>query len=633
MQGGDTAIGGPGDDTYYFNLGDGKVSIQDSSGPDEGNTIIFGDNITPDSLTLIPNGDTVTIKVGDAGDEISLKVFDQADVFGSHAVEAFQFADGTVLSWTDLLEKGFDITGTEGEDLLIGTNTTDRIIGLGGDDIFVSGPGNDLMDGDGGNDTYVFNFGDGVDTIRDAVAPDNGNVVEFGGGISTADISLSVQDNMLVIKVGSEGDALLLEGFDPNDPYNTIGVETFRFEDGTVLSSSELLDFGFVFEGTPADDTLAGTGARDLFTGGLGNDRIIGGSGDDTYVFNSGDGVDTITDESGLMEPNMLVFGDGITPDGITLNHDPANGLLILNIGATGDAVNLSNFDSLDPYGPHAIEYFQFADGQILTYSQLIDKGFDIVGTAGDDTLTGTATTDRIIGGDGNDTLAGAGGVDILMGGAGDDTYVFNAGDGIAIIDDVSTADAGNTVAFGEGITLADISNRLTFQGDQLIVRVGTTGDEIRLTGFDPNAADVNTAAVQTFTFDDGTVLNYEELVRNTFIIQGDYGDDDIQGTNVTDRLYGYEGSDRLSGGLGNDTLTGGTENDELIGGSGSDMYVFHVGDGVDTITDTAASGEGNVIYFPDSEITRDNVAAHIEGAALGHRIRRPGRFDPAAQF
>lgn len=73
----------------------------------------------------------------------------------------------------------------------------------------------------------------------------------------------------------------------------------------------------------------------------------------------------------------------------------------------------------------------------------------------------------------------------------------------------------------------------------------------------------------------------------------------------MTDRLYGYEGFDRLNGGLGNDTLTGGPGNDELIGGAGSDMYVFHLGDGVDTIFDTSSSGEGNQIYFADETITR----------------------------
>ena len=40
-----------------------------------------------------------------------------------------------------------------------------------------------------------------------------------------------------------------------------------------------------------------------------------------------------------LLLPNMLIFGDGITPADITLNHDPANEVLILNIGTDGSAI------------------------------------------------------------------------------------------------------------------------------------------------------------------------------------------------------------------------------------------------------------------------------------------------------
>ncbi|MBI5568598.1 MAG: hypothetical protein HY914_01500 [Desulfomonile tiedjei] len=630
LQGGDTALGGLGDDTYYFNVGDGKVSIQDRAEPGEGNTIVFGDGITAEQISLVASADTLTLKIGTNGDEIALKIFDPADAVGEHAVDTFQFADGTVLSYADLLQRGFDITGTEAQDVLIGTSATDRITALGGDDIIAAGPGDDIIEGGSGNDFYVFNLGDGVDTIRDGAAPGAGNVVAFGLGISTADLTLSVDANTLLLKIGSTGETLRLEGFDPNDPANTMPVETFTFSDGTVLDASQLLGLGFTFEGTPADDTLSGTGARDLFIGHEGNDTLTGGAGDDTYRYNLGDGADTIIDESPLMEPNMLIFGAGITPNDITLSHDAANQLLVLNIGTDGSAVKLGTFDAANPYGPHAVEYFQFADGQILTYSQMIDKGFDIGGTAANDTLTGTATTDRIFGGDGNDTLAGAGGTDTLTGGAGDDTYLFNAGDGIVTIDDIATASEGNTVQFGEGIALADIQNRLTFRDNLLIIRVGTNGDEVHLTGFDPNAADYGDRAVQIFQFFDGTILSYEELVKNTFIIQGDFGDDDIHGTNMTDRLYGYEGCDVLNGGMGNDTLTGGIHADELIGGVGSDFYVFHVGDGVDTITDTATFGEGNRIYFADAEITQDDIATHMDGTTLvveygaGDAIRLP---------
>jgi hypothetical protein len=51
----------------------------------------------------------------------------------------------------------------------------------------------------------------------------------------------------------------------------------------------------------------------------------------------------------------------------------------------------------------------------------------DFVGTAGADTLTGTANGQTFIAGDGNDTLIGFGGANVMNGGRGNDTLVVNA--------------------------------------------------------------------------------------------------------------------------------------------------------------------------------------------------------------
>ncbi|MEW6350716.1 MAG: calcium-binding protein, partial [Thermodesulfobacteriota bacterium] len=617
--------GGRGFDTYRLDLGDGVDSITDTSAPGEGNVIVFGAGIDQPSISTHLSGATLTITYGSLGDAVRLLDFDPTGEAGSTVVERLEFADG---SWVGLAS--LVAPSTEGSNVLTGTSFSDVISGLGGDDTISAGRGDDAVNGGSGFDTYRFDPGDGVDTIIDAPAAGAGNAIEFGLGISAADLSLTVDESTLVINVGAGGDALRLEGFDANDPYHTVPVEAFRFADGTELAASELVDLGFTFEGTPAEDTLTGTAARDTLIGHEADDVLSGGAEDDTYRYDPGDGFDTIIDTSTPMEPNMLIFGPGITPEGITLSHDPAEGTLIFNIGS---GVRFTGFDAADPYGPHAVEYFQFADGRIFTYGQMIDKGFDLTGTAGDDTLTGTGATDRITGGDGSDTLSGGGGNDRLAGGAGDDTYFFNPGDGVDLIDDVATASEGNTLVFGGDIVLADMERKLTFQGNTLIIKVGENGDEVQLTGFDPQAADFGPRAVQNFQFSDGTIVNYEELVSHTFIVQGGYADDDLTGTNVTERLYGYEGSDRLNGGLGNDTLTGGTQDDELIGGPGSDLYVVHLLDGVDTIIDTSTAAEGNMILFGEG-ITPDDITTRREGTTLvlsygsaGDEIRLPG-FD-----
>ncbi len=613
---GDILIGGIGNDTYQFNIGNGTVTIDDQTTSQEGNRIVFGAGITPDDLHLKIEDDTLIIQVGSGSDSIHMSNFNPDDVYGTHAVETLEFADGQVLTYSQLIGKGLGFSGAESEDMLSGTSTSDYISTSGGDDVITGGQGNDILDGGSGNDTYVFNIGDGIDTIRDGAAEGAGNVIQFGEGINVSDIQLTAEQNTLVIKVGQNGDALHLEGFNPDSINEQHVVDEFRFADGTILSFNDLIGLGFNFTGTANDDTLTGTSVNDTFKGGAGNDTLSGGEGDDTYIFNQGDGVDTIDDLSTPGQANTLIFGTGITPSDLSLSHDPDAKTLIINIGNTGEAVHFTNFDAANPYGAHAIEYFQFTDGTVLTYSELIERGFDIIGGSGDDSLSGTATIDRIVGNAGNDILSGGSGNDVLSGGEGNDTYIFNKGDGVDVIDDVATTSSGNALEFGEGIALADMRNNLTYRDGKLIIRIGNTGDEVHLTGFDPNDADLGSHAVEAFKFADGTVINYRQLVQNTFIVQGDFGDDALTGTNLTDRLYGYEGFDSLEGRLGNDTLTGGTGNDELIGGEGSDTYVFNLGDGVDTIQDIATDAEGNLIVFGEG-ITREDLKLSYQPSAI----------------
>ena len=73
--------------------------------------------------------------------------FDQNDVFNSSMFDSFEFDDGSTLTTTELLARGFDIDGTANNDYIVGTNTTDRINGLAGDDTVYGMDGNDTLNG------------------------------------------------------------------------------------------------------------------------------------------------------------------------------------------------------------------------------------------------------------------------------------------------------------------------------------------------------------------------------------------------------------------------------------------------------------------------------------------------------
>jgi hypothetical protein len=78
--------------------------------------------------------------------------------------------------------------------------------------------------------------------------------------------------------------------------------------------------------------------------------------------------------------------------------------------------------------------------------------------------------------------------------------------------------------------------------------------------------------------------------------VSGLRGDDELYGMGGDDVLAGGTGEDVLDGGDGDDVLRGGRGNDILRGGAGDDTFVLQRGDGMDIVTDFAASGSSDVI-------------------------------------
>ncbi len=68
--------------------------------------------------------------------------------------------------------------------------------------------------------------------------------------------------------------------------------------------------------------------------------------------------------------------------------------------------------------------------------------------------------------------------------------------------------------------------------------------------------------------------------------IRGRSGNDTLNGNGGDDRLRGDKGDDVLNGGSGNDRLRGDHGNDTLTGGTGSDRFIFNFQGGNDIVTD-----------------------------------------------
>ncbi len=656
--GNDVLIGGAGNDTYIFNLGDGFDLIDDQSGTGDVNLVQFGAGITQDMLHVWYSGTSsiggLMVRAGLSGDGLHFLGVSAEDPAAPHAIDTFSFADGTHLSFAQLFDREVLVQGTgQSDGELFGTVADDRMVGLAGSeslssgagsDTLIGGPGNDLLDGGEGGDTYLFNPGDGVDEIRDDIgdpASHDVNRLRFGTGITASDLALFTNGDGITVNrivVGTSGDEIALPNFADFIPALTVAefadgvtldlynlyAANLRTDNQTIVGvEGELVLIGgtgndtilggsgpSTLLGGMGDDVLVGADGTNLLMGGRGNDFIQGGAGHDTYLVNLGDGIDTIQDVAAVGEGNRIQFGVGIARTDLTLTHDQVARTLTIQVGSSGtDQLGLTNFDPTGSNGSLVVETLAFADGSTASLAQLLGLGGPVA-TNGDDTFTtgsGNDVIDALGGNDtvdagaGNDTLTGGSGNDTLTGGFGDDTYIFNAGDGTDTINDTSLPGEGNTVQFGQGIDPAGLNLDL----GSLLIRVGMNGDALHLTTFDSSNA-LGPRTIEKFRFTDGTVLSYDQLVARGFDLTGTVGDDQITGTNVVDRISGLAGRDTIQAGAGNDLLNGGL---------GSDTYLFNLGDGIDTIQDVAAVGEGNRIQF-GAGITQNNLIFTRDGAA-----------------
>ncbi|WHZ29132.1 MAG: Alkaline phosphatase [Nitrospira sp.] len=726
--GDDTLLGGEGDDIGFG--GEGNDDISAGAGADQfngeaGNDVMFGD--AGDDLLI--GGDGLDQLDGGADNDLLIGGADDDTLFGRDGNDELQGNEGNDLLVGDAgddrifgQEGNDELFGREGDDALRGDAGDDLIDGGGGDDILVGdadgqiggsggndtlagGSGNDTLVGGGGQDTYLYELGDGFDIIVEGVGEENRLV--FGAGINANTIVAAVGPNdSLVLRTGNGDNAVQIQSFGLSNLNGSHPIDTFEFSDGAVLTYEQLAQTGLAVSGGLGNDQLSGTtqgerifggggndsinagAGNDVLFGGAGDDSLVGGSGQDTYMFSLGGGIDQIQDAPG--ESNRLVFGSGISQTNLSLGfkqvtipgeggeEDPGTVLnyLVVRTGATGDEIEIGGFDPSNQSAPVGIDQFVFADGTVLTSSQLLALGLELVGTVGfdaldgqeiyrtirglagndvliggaidnvlagdegrdvllghggidqlsggigDDVLRGGDDNDVLNGGTGNDSLEGEAGDDVLVGGTGDDQllggdgsdlYRFNIGDGLDSLFDSGPGTDTDTVQFGSGITSNSIS--LSSQFGQIVIKVGAGSEGIQ----SGSVFDVfGSQTIEQFQFEDGTSLTYAELVARGLTIEGTALDDILTGTNLADRLQGGQG------------------NDWLEGGESDDSYFFNVGDGIDTIIDSALVGAGNEVVFGTGITSTDlrlDLASDQSDSKQSDLLIRIGTDGDAIQF
>jgi Ca2+-binding RTX toxin-like protein len=594
--GNDTLTGGNGADTYVFGAGSGNDTIVEMG---DANSIdilkLLGLNF-PD-VAIARSGTDLSIIIKATGESIKVQGH-----FGSttSGIEQVLFANGTIWNRDQILV-ATAVQGTSGNDTFNGTSA---------DDSFIGGVGNDTLTGGNGNDIYIFNLGDGQDTIIEGGtgASAGNDTILFGAGITAANLVVTETStgNSLILSIAGTSDKITINGSVASADSR---VEQVQFSDGTTLSYAQLLalattptsgndtffgdESANTLSGGAGNDTLDGRDGNDTVIGGVGNDTLTGGSGNDIYIFNLGDGQDTIA-EGGVGAGNdTILFGVGITAANLVVTETSTGNSLILSIAGTSDKITINgSVASADS----RVEQVQFSDGTTLSYAQLLalattpTSGNDtFFGDESANTLSGGAGNDTLDGRDGSDTVTGGTGNDTLTGGNGNDTYIFNLGDGQdTIIEGGFGAGAGNdTLQYGIGITAANFVVTESSTGNSLILSIAGTTDQVTINGSIASAD----SRVEQVRFSDGTTLSYAQLLA--LATTPTSGNDAFFGDESANTLSGGAGNDTLNGRDGNDTLTGGIGNDALTGGNGNDTYIFNVGDGQDTILEGGSSGAG----------------------------------------
>jgi VCBS repeat-containing protein len=478
--------------------------------------------------------------------------------------------------------------GGKGNDIIYGSNGTDVIEGGDGDDIIYGYDGNDILKGGDGNDTiyagryfgdgnyghdyleggrgddtlygterdstFIYNYGDGHDTIMDS-----GNVGPTADILRLNDILL---DN---IKVTKNGNDIVINIIDTEDNSRINGSITIK--DGLNHGSIETIYL--------KDITI---NWNELIS--MEDNKYDGYS----LFYQKSDG-NKIFPTSKLI--NVLVLNDTNSNDIIVKSNANSNDLIIA-IKEEGKSYNEFSKITLKDWfiSSDRIQTFIFNEDIILNADDIlnlqISNNDDIVRAFANKSLVVDTKggNDIVHGSSLDDIIEGGKGDDALNGGEGNDTYIYGRGEGKDTIVDILGSD---TIIFKEGITK-----------DDLIVKVNSSNDlfiGIKEDGRSFNELDdvillkdwfIANSRVEYFEFADGTILNANNIIS----LQGITENDDYIKVGEATSINALGGNDTIIGSSGSDMLIGGKGNDILNGAGGDDIYIYSKGDETDTIYD-----------------------------------------------
>ncbi|MBH0203087.1 MAG: hypothetical protein HP496_12540 [Nitrospira sp.] len=693
---GGVVTGSADTDTYQFGLGSGQLTIVEFDHVNGAlDTVQLGAGITANDVVLEKNGLDLKMVLGNATDVLTMASYFSV-VSGNYRfssslrvhptpykIDHVIFADGTVWDTVTLESRINNFTGTSfydpilandldnvirglgggdwlvgrgGNDTMYGGADDDELYGEQGDDVLSGEMGEDLLFGGAGHDTYLFNLGDGIDTIEDFAAVGEGNRIQFGAGISLNDLTFTHDDvaRTLTIQVGSSGtDQLVLTNFDPTNVNGTLVVETIMFEDGSSASLTALLGGSTnqaPIVANPLVDQMVSEGT--MFSLPVPSNTCTDPDAQDTLVYSA-----SLADGRAL--PAWLSF-DAATRTFTGTPDDAQVGSLDLRVTAT-DTGNVSVSDVFtltvmnvneaptvanaiadqtvleDTAFSFTVPVNTFADqdvghGDTLTYSATLADGSPLPTWLSFDaatcTFSGTPVNADV--GSLNVTVTAADGGTLAV----FDTFaltVQNVNDAPTLVNPI----ADQSVDTGAAFTYTVAANTFTdVDAGEVLTYTATSANGAALPTWltfnpstrtfsgTPGADDAGVVSVKVTATDSGTLTVFDlfdvAVTIPNLVLTGTSGNDVLTGGAGHDQLFGSAGNDTLNGQAGNDLLDGGTGADTMRGNSGNDTYVVDVAG--DAVSESASEGmdtvQSSISYTLGANVEHLTLTgtAHING-------------------
>lgn len=468
-QGGlDTTFNGTGQVDIPAGIDPGSATIKLNA---DGSILLTGTADDHVVVTQLHADGSLDRNFGDQGTAIisSIDLFDARATLladGKVLLGGTVYADGSYQYAVALINADGSLDtrfGTNGQVVLgnsTGLNYTSAVTEQADGKILIAGAGSAdfglvRLNADGSFDTTF--SGDGQTTL-DVQGHDTANTV-----------TVLADGKILVAGTSSLGD---------NQDYSIIRLDsdgsldtTFASPNGKSYIQGSAVDD--VLLGTAAAETLQGLAGTDVLEGGGGRDQLAGGSGADVFRFTSRDDsyrTATTSASDHIVDFNAEQDRIDLSTFGFTGLGDGHNGTLAVVANTDSSFTYLKSFDA-DASG-HRFELVLNGDyaGQLDSDNVLFSTP-QIIGTAGNDVLSGSPIDEIILGRAGDDQLSGAGGDDVLVGGAGRD--VLNGGSGRDVFLYTAASDSYRTAQVSHGDLIADFE---LYQDRIDVSKLGYTG-------------------------------------------------------------------------------------------------------------------------------------------------------------